>query len=129
VFKATPARAALARRLTTLPTLLAWLKELEAEGGASPLLFGRDVNAARYRDGVRETPNGPGEADAAALKVLHDQEGCTLQVAGAGCRGRGLGVLSHGVEQWEIHSDQDVCCPDMYCAARSKHEGVIWLQR
>jgi hypothetical protein len=82
VFKATPARAALTARLTTLPSLLAWVRDVEAAGdGESPLMFGRDVNAARYRDGARETPsNGLGEAGSADLQALHDDEGCTLQV-------------------------------------------------
>jgi hypothetical protein len=81
VFKATPERAALAARLTTLPSLLAWLREEEAAcDGESPLAFGRDVNAARYRDGVRQTPSeGLGEAGSADLKALHDDDGCTLQ--------------------------------------------------
>ncbi|GBF91033.1 bifunctional lysine-specific demethylase and histidyl-hydroxylase [Raphidocelis subcapitata] len=81
LFKATPARATLAARLTTLPTLLAWLAAAEAaDGGRSPLRFGRDVNAARYQNGVRETPNGVGDAAAEELKTLHDEEGCTLQI-------------------------------------------------
>ncbi|KAI8475926.1 MAG: cupin superfamily protein-domain-containing protein [Monoraphidium minutum] len=95
VFKATPARAALARCLTTLPSLLAWLRDQEAvAGGGSPLLFGTDVNAARYTGGVRETPNGVGPAGSAALQALHDQGGCTLQARGrAGC--------IHQPQRWE----------------------------
>lgn len=82
MFKATPGRRALAASLTTLPSLLAWVKRQEAADprGASPLLFGRDVNAARYTDGARETPNGEDEAGSEALRSLHDDDGCTLQV-------------------------------------------------
>lgn len=82
VFRATPQRAALAASLTTLPSLLKWVAAQEAAdpSGESPLLFGRDVNAARYRDGVRETPNGEDEAGSEALRSLHDDDGCTLQV-------------------------------------------------
>lgn len=47
-------------------------------------MFGRDINAARYRDGIRETPNGPGAADSDTLRKLHDEEGCTVQVGADG---------------------------------------------
>jgi hypothetical protein len=101
VFKATPARAALAARLTTLPTLLGWLAAAErAGGGRSPLRFARDVNAARYLDGVRETPNGVGDAGAEELKALHDEDGCTLQVRLAlAAAGVGTGCGSQGRQQ------------------------------
>ncbi|KAF8073009.1 RIOX2 [Scenedesmus sp. PABB004] len=77
VFRATPERAALFQGLCSLPALLAWLRAREAKAG--PLEFGVDVNAARYRDGVRETPNGD-VADAATLQRLHNERGCTLQL-------------------------------------------------
>jgi len=98
VFKATPKRAALAATLTTLPSLLSWIKTHEAqEGCLSPLMFGRDVNAARYRDGERETPNGAAEAGSEELRVLHDEGGCTLQVraccGGGVCRGEMRAVV------------------------------------
>lgn len=98
VFRATPERVALFRDMCSLPTVLSWLRAREKKR-AGPLEFGVDVNAARYRDGVRETPNGlpaaRGEqsserrcseeggrdtADAATLGCLHDDEGCTLQL-------------------------------------------------
>lgn len=57
VSRATPARAALCQGLScTFPTFINWLKQREKKSG--PLEFGVDVNAARYRDGTRETPNG-----------------------------------------------------------------------
>lgn len=78
VSRATPARAALCQGLScTFPTFINWLKQREKKSG--PLEFGVDVNAARYRDGTRETPNGE-VADAATLSTLHNSEGCTLQV-------------------------------------------------
>lgn len=36
--------------------MINWLKQREQKTG--PLEFGVDVNAARYKDHVRETPNG-----------------------------------------------------------------------
>lgn len=56
VFKATPGRVALFQGMCSLPTFINWLKQREKKAG--PLTFGVDVNAARYRDGVRTTPNG-----------------------------------------------------------------------
>jgi hypothetical protein len=56
VFKATPARIALFQGLCTFPSVINWLKQREKKLG--PLEFGVDVNAARYQDGTRETPNG-----------------------------------------------------------------------
>lgn len=56
VFKATPGRMALFQGMCSLPTLLNWLRQREKKQG--PLEFAVDVNAARYRDGTRETPNG-----------------------------------------------------------------------
>lgn len=44
-----------------------------------PLLFGEDVNAARYVDGERETPNEE-VADAGTIKQLFLEGGCTMQV-------------------------------------------------
>ncbi|WIA29285.1 hypothetical protein OEZ86_011790 [Tetradesmus obliquus] len=77
VFKATPERVALFQGLCSFPAVINWLKQREKKAG--PLAFGVDVNAARYKKGVRETPNGE-VADASALKALHDDEGCTLQL-------------------------------------------------
>jgi hypothetical protein len=56
VFKATPERVALFQGLCSFPSVLNWLKQREKKAG--PLAFGVDVNAARYKNGVRETPNG-----------------------------------------------------------------------
>ena len=56
VFKATSERIALFQGLCTFPAIVNWLKQREKKSG--PLEFGVDVNAARYKDGVRETPNG-----------------------------------------------------------------------
>lgn len=56
MFKATPGRVALFQGMCSLPTFINWLKQREKKAG--PLTFGVDVNAARYRDGVRTTPNG-----------------------------------------------------------------------
>lgn len=44
----------------------------------TPLLFGVDLNATRYVDGIKETANGQ-VADAESIRELW-QEGCTLQV-------------------------------------------------
>lgn len=56
VFKATPERVALFQGLCSFPAVINWLKQREKKAG--PLAFGVDVNAARYKKGVRETPNG-----------------------------------------------------------------------
>lgn len=56
VLKATPERIALFQGLCSYPAVINWLKQREKKSG--PLEFGADVNAARYKDGVRETPNG-----------------------------------------------------------------------
>jgi hypothetical protein len=56
VFKATAERVALFQGLCSFPAVLNWLKQREKKAG--PLAFGVDVNAARYKNGVRETPNG-----------------------------------------------------------------------
>lgn len=77
VFRATPGRVALFQGMCSFPTVINWLKQREKKSG--PLEFGVDVNAARYRDGTRETPNGE-VADAATLSQLHNHEGCTLQL-------------------------------------------------
>eukprot|EP00879_Flechtneria_rotunda_P000471 GHRR01000573.1.p1 GENE.GHRR01000573.1~~GHRR01000573.1.p1 ORF type:complete len:692 (+),score=292.63 GHRR01000573.1:55-2076(+) len=77
VFKATPERIALFQGLCSLPAVLNWLKQREKKAG--PLEFGVDVNAARYKDGVRENPNGD-VADADTLEALHNLQGCTLQL-------------------------------------------------
>jgi hypothetical protein len=42
--------------MCSLPTILNWLKQREKKAG--PLEFGVDINAARYKDGTRTTPNG-----------------------------------------------------------------------
>lgn len=56
VFKATPERVAMFQGICTFPAVINWLKQRERKSG--PLEFGVDVNAAIYKDGVRETPNG-----------------------------------------------------------------------
>lgn len=56
IFKATPDRLALVHGLCTFPAVINWLKQREKKSG--PLEFAVDVNAARYKDGIRETPNG-----------------------------------------------------------------------
>lgn len=56
VFRATPGRVALFQGLCSFPAFINWLKQREKKAG--PLTFGVDLNAARYRDGVRTTPNG-----------------------------------------------------------------------
>lgn len=40
-----------------LQSVVSWYKLLSCICYAEPLEFGRDLNAARYRDGKRETPN------------------------------------------------------------------------
>eukprot|EP00882_Tetradesmus_deserticola_P009776 GHRQ01010328.1.p2 GENE.GHRQ01010328.1~~GHRQ01010328.1.p2 ORF type:complete len:219 (+),score=69.53 GHRQ01010328.1:315-971(+) len=77
VFKATAERVALFQGLCSLPAVVNWLKQRQKKAG--PLAFGVDFNTARYRNGVRETPNGE-VADAGGFKALHDDEGCTLQL-------------------------------------------------
>eukprot|EP00775_Hariotina_reticulata_P000580 gene580-859_t len=77
VFKATSERTALVQGLCSFPAVVNWLKQRQQRAG--PLEFGVDVNAARYKDGVRETPNGE-VADAETLQTLHSSEGCTLQL-------------------------------------------------
>lgn len=44
--------------LFTCSSLDAIMKEREADDSKGPLEFGIDLNAAKYVDGVRETPNG-----------------------------------------------------------------------
>lgn len=56
MFRATPGRVALMQGMCSFPTLINWLKQREKRHGG--LEFAVDVNAARYRDGIRETPNG-----------------------------------------------------------------------
>eukprot|EP00882_Tetradesmus_deserticola_P024200 GHRQ01026436.1.p1 GENE.GHRQ01026436.1~~GHRQ01026436.1.p1 ORF type:complete len:123 (-),score=8.05 GHRQ01026436.1:281-649(-) len=56
VFKATAERVALFQGLCSLPAVVNWLKQRQKKAG--PLAFGVDFNTARYRNGVRETPNG-----------------------------------------------------------------------
>jgi hypothetical protein len=56
VFKATPARRALFSGLVDYAALLRLAQKLDAEN--DPLLFEKDINAARYVNGKRETLNG-----------------------------------------------------------------------
>ncbi|GAB4813452.1 hypothetical protein N2152v2_000498 [Parachlorella kessleri] len=78
VFKATPERKAVFQNLVTFKALQKLATAREEEG--EPLLFGTDINAVRYANGVRETPNGDEVADAGSLKDLFVREGCTMQV-------------------------------------------------
>ncbi|KAL4853814.1 Ribosomal oxygenase 2 [Chlorella vulgaris] len=77
VFKATPARRALFSGLVDYAALLRLAQKLDAEN--DPLLFEKDINAARYVNGKRETLNGKEHADAASIEKLYMQEGCTMQ--------------------------------------------------
>lgn len=63
--------------LCSVDSLASLASELEEEEGES-LEFGLDVNAVRFKGGVRETLNED-EADSETLLRLHHKEGCTLQ--------------------------------------------------
>ncbi|KAL4438516.1 hypothetical protein ABPG77_000164 [Micractinium sp. CCAP 211/92] len=76
VFKATPERRAFFEGLASFSQLAHVARICEGEG--EPLEFGVDVNAARYVDGRRETPNGE-VGDSACLERLFNKEGCTMQ--------------------------------------------------
>ena len=77
VFKATAQRRGLFDGLFCFAELQRLARICEQEG--EPLQFGVDVNAARYVDGTRETPNGD-LATAQAIQHLSDELGCTMQV-------------------------------------------------
>jgi hypothetical protein len=47
------------------------------ENAEGPWEFGVDVNAARYRDGIRETPNGEVRRFAYSLVLWHKVAGPT----------------------------------------------------
>ncbi|KAK9839615.1 hypothetical protein WJX81_001019 [Elliptochloris bilobata] len=65
---------------TLFTTAMFFQTVTQRDGGEEgPLEFGRDVNACRYVDGVRETPNEE-VADLATLKYKYYVEGCTLQL-------------------------------------------------
>ncbi|PSC74527.1 bifunctional lysine-specific demethylase and histidyl-hydroxylase MINA [Micractinium conductrix] len=76
VVKATPERRAFFEGLASFGALARLARCADEEG--EPLEFGVDVNAARYVDGKRETPNGE-VADCATLDRLYHNEGCTMQ--------------------------------------------------
>lgn len=57
-FKADEARKAVLDGLFTCASLADILKKREQPGGPGPFVFGLDLNAAKYVNGVRETPNG-----------------------------------------------------------------------
>eukprot|EP00873_Tetraselmis_striata_P007770 jgi/Tetstr1/428034/TSEL_001818.t1 len=61
----------------SFPKLLELVDELAAEDDA--LDFGLDINAARYRTALGETPNKE-VADKGTLTSLFRTEGCTLQL-------------------------------------------------
>ena len=88
MFKASAARRGLFAGLFTYADLQQLAVICEQEG--EPLEFGVDVNAARYVDGERETPNGEvrcwpvralgGCGDKAAPKVAHPCPRCCLYI-------------------------------------------------
>ncbi|KAL0045819.1 hypothetical protein WJX82_005646 [Trebouxia sp. C0006] len=75
VFKPASARTELLSALFDTSTFRKVVKKLEKR---DPLEFGRDLNAARYVDGKRETPNAQ-VADNKTVWGLY-KDGCTLQV-------------------------------------------------
>jgi hypothetical protein len=78
VFKATPGREALFQGMCSLPTVLNWLRQREKKAG--PLEFGVDINAARYKDGTRTTPNG--EVRACHTNCRHGAHAAAPDAAG-----------------------------------------------
>ncbi|GMH40109.1 hypothetical protein BSKO_08013 [Bryopsis sp. KO-2023] len=77
VFEATGEKKKVFDGLFTCDSLKNILKEREALGGAGPLNFGIDLNAAMYVNGVRETPNGE-VGDSETVWGLFEK-GATLQ--------------------------------------------------
>ncbi|DBA73237.1 hypothetical protein WJX77_009828 [Trebouxia sp. C0004] len=75
VFKPASARKELLSALFDTSTFRKIVKKLEKH---DPLEFGRDLNAARYMDGKRDTPNAQ-VADSKTVWGLY-RDGCTLQV-------------------------------------------------
>lgn len=69
VFKANELKRKAFDGLFTCDSLDAVMKDREAEGGEGPLEFGVDLNAAKYVNGVRETPNGEVSRDAGHVAV------------------------------------------------------------
>ena len=74
--KATPERRAFFEGLASFGALARLARCADEEG--EPLEFGVDVNAARYVDGKRETPNG---------EVGWGQGGAAGRGGGGSCRG------------------------------------------
>lgn len=76
LIKATPGRKAFFAGMLSIDELLQLAKERQHDRDQHPLMFGLDVNAARYVNGQRETPNGevgrgtPTESRAAACTML-----------------------------------------------------------
>ncbi|KAA6418069.1 MAG: bifunctional lysine-specific demethylase and histidyl-hydroxylase NO66-like [Trebouxia sp. A1-2] len=94
VFKLASARTELLSALFDASTLRKVVKELEKH---DPLEFGRDLNAARYIDGKRETPNAQ-VADSKTVWGLY-RDGCTLQVHQPQRFQKDLAGVCSGLEQ------------------------------
>jgi hypothetical protein len=91
VYRATEARRRLLGGRFSFQELLRLAHISEQEGG--PLEFGTDVNAARYVNGVRETPNG--EVGAAPGAATHNSP---HYARGARCR-QPIGAAGSGAHR------------------------------
>jgi hypothetical protein len=94
--------------LCSFPAVVNWLKQRQQRSG--PLEFGVDVNAARYKDGVRETPNGevrqaillvPGTYQAigapnTSSSTTNSNSNESMQIRGLDGKAAGCGILGHG---------------------------------